>query len=79
MSKVIVMDSHDELMSVPDVAKRIGTEPNFVRVLLNTGLLPCIRFGRYRRVRKFALNEFLKRYEGHDLTAIVAEMKAAAK
>lgn len=79
MEKIIVMDSHDELMSVPDVAKRLGTEPNFVRDLLNTGLLPCIRFGRYRRVRKFALNEFLKAHDNTDLLATVEKIKAAAK
>ena len=73
----VIMDSADELLSVPEVAKRIGTEPNFVRDLLNTGLLPYIRFGRYRRVRKFALNERLKEWEGLDLTELVATRKAA--
>lgn len=73
----VIMDSADELLSVPDVTKRIGTEPNFVRDLLKTGLLPCIRFGRYKRIRKFALNEHLKQWEGLDLTELVATRKAA--
>lgn len=75
----VVMDSSDELLTVPDVAKRIGTEPNFVRDLLKTGLLPYISFGRYKRVRKFALNKFLAQCDGIDLTAKVAEYKDAAK
>ena len=40
---------------------------DFVHKLRKAGLLPFIKLGSYK-VRKTALEEFLKNYEGQDLT-----------
>ena len=75
----VVYDSMDQLMSVPDVADKLGTSQAFVRRLIKLNLLPTIYFGRYPRVRKFALNAFLAQFEGNDLVNVVeaAERKIA--
>lgn len=75
----VVYDSMDELLSVPDVAEKLGTSRAFVHKLIKLNLLPSIYFGRYPRVRKFTLNAFLKRFEGEDLIAVAnaAERKTA--
>ena len=71
----IVMDNTDELFSVPEIAKKMRTTNGFIYQLLDAGLLPSIRVGRYRRVRKFRFNEFLAKYEGQDLIKCVAAQK----
>jgi hypothetical protein len=40
---------------------------DFVHKLRKSGLLPFIKLGSYK-VRKEALEEFLNKHEGHDLT-----------
>lgn len=74
-----VMDSADELLPMPEVAKKLGTSKKFVYRLVDAGLLPGIRLGRYRKVRKFALNEFLKAHEGKDLIECVEAREKANK
>lgn len=71
----IVMDNTDELFSVPEIAKKMRTTNGFIYQLLDAGLLPSIRVGQYRRVRKFRFNEFLAKYEGQDLIKCVAAQK----
>lgn len=71
----IIMDNTDELFSVPEIAKKMRTTNGFIYQLLDAGLLPSIRVGRYRRVRKFRFNEFLAKYEGQDLIKCVAAQK----
>ena len=66
---VHIYDSADATFTVPEVAKRLNTSPAFVRKLIQLKLLPAIGFGRYARVRKFRLNEFLERFEGKDVLA----------
>lgn len=66
----VVYDRMDELMSVPDVADKLGTSSAFVCKLIHLKLLPSVYFGRYPRVRKFTLNAFLERFEGKDLIAV---------
>lgn len=56
-----------ELLTVTDVAKLIKCDKKYVYKLLNAGLLPCIKLGSLK-IRPEALNEFLKTYEGKDLT-----------
>ena len=75
----VIYDSMDELLSVPDVAEKLGTSQGFVRRLIRLDVLPTIYFGRYPRVRKFALNAFLAQFEGNDLVNVVeaAERKIA--
>ena len=75
----VVYDSMDELLSVPDVAEKLGTSRAFVHKLIQLKLLPSIYFGRYPRVCKFTLNAFLEHFEGEDLVAVAtaAERKTA--
>ena len=42
---------------------------NFVYELIKRGLLPAIKLGSYK-IRKDALDSFLKTYEGYDLTDV---------
>lgn len=57
----------DTLYLVSDVAKIIHTNTNYVYKLINTGLLPALKLGKLK-VRKMALDEFCRKYEGWDLT-----------
>lgn len=57
----------DVLYTVPEVAKLIKTNPAYVYKLINTGLLPALKLGSLK-IRKVALEEFLAKYEGKDLT-----------
>lgn len=67
----IIPDDADRLLSIQEVAERLGTNDNLVRKLIDLNLLSCIRFGRYRRVRKVKLNEFLETHDGVDLYEVV--------
>ena len=40
----------EHLMETSDVARAMGCNVKFVRRLLQSGLLPCIRFGRKNKV-----------------------------
>lgn len=57
----------DVLYTVSEVAKLIKTNPAYVYKLINAGLLPVLKLGSMK-VRKVALEEFLAKYEGKDLT-----------
>ena len=61
--------AHDEkiLYTVKDVAGLIHTNVGYVYTLIRMGLLPALKLGSYK-VRKSALDEFLSRSEGLDLT-----------
>lgn len=67
----VVYDSMDELITVPDVAKKMGTSQGFIHKLIQLKMLPAIYFGRYPRVRKFTLNAFLERFEGKHIIELV--------
>lgn len=67
----LIPDDCDRLLSIQEVAERLGTNDNLVRKLIDMNLLSCIRFGRYRRVRKVKLNEFLEKHDGADLCEVV--------
>lgn len=69
----------DELFSVPEVARRLGTNRNFVYELLDSGLLPSVRIGRFKKVRKFAFNAFLREFEDKDLCECVKARKSGLK
>lgn len=56
-----------ELLTIADVAKILKCNKDYVHKLRNAGLLPFIKLGSYK-CRVESLNEFLKRYEGKDLT-----------
>ena len=55
------------LYTVPEVAKLLKTNTNYVHKLRRAGLLPFIKLGQYK-CRKEALEKFLTEHEGEDLT-----------
>ena len=71
MEKEILLDDTDRLLSVEEVAERLRTGKQFVRSLINAGLLPALSFRRNRRIRKVSLNKFLKEYDGKDLYEVL--------
>lgn len=75
MEKEILLDDTDRLLSVEEVAERLRTGKQFVRSLINAGLLPALSFRRNRRIRKVSLNKFLEEYDGQDLYKVLEERK----
>lgn len=71
MGKELIMDDADRLLSVEEVAERLRTGKQFVRRLINAGLLPALSFRRNRRIRKVSLNKFLEEYDGKDLYEVL--------
>ena len=59
--EIVDVTEGDRLMSQKEAAARLGTNQAFIKRLLDTGLLPCIRFGRYARI---SVNEQLKNAPG---------------
>lgn len=57
----------DELLTTSEVAKLLKCNKNFVGTLFKSGLLPYLQLGS-RKVRRKALEEFLEKYEGWDLS-----------
>lgn len=55
------------LYTVKEVSEIIKTNPSYVYKLIKTGRLPVIKLGTYK-VRREALEEFLKSHEGMDVT-----------
>lgn len=71
MEKELIVDDTDRLLSVEEVAERLRTGKQFVRRLINAGLLPALSFRRNRRIRKVSLNKFLEEYDGKDLYEVL--------
>lgn len=59
--------SEHPVYTVKEVSQMLHTNPAFVYRLIKLGLLPALKLGSIR-VRKEALEEFLQRYEGCDLS-----------
>lgn len=55
------------IYTVKEVAALLKTNVDYVHKLRKAELLPFIKLGSYK-VRKEALDEFLAKYEGKDLT-----------
>ncbi len=55
------------LYTVPEVAKLLKTNSDYVHKLRKSGLLPFLKLGQYK-CRKEALDKFLAENEGKDLT-----------
>lgn len=55
------------LYTVKEVAQIIKTNVDYVHRLRRSGLLPFLKIGQYK-VRRQALLEFLRLYEGKDIT-----------
>lgn len=57
----------DMLLTVPEVAAILKTNKDYVYKLQRAGLIRFMKIGRYK-CRKSALESFLKKYEGCDIT-----------
>lgn len=55
--------------TVSQVAKKLHVNKNYVYNLINEGILPVLKFKSYR-IRKETLENFLKEYEGKDLSML---------
>lgn len=55
------------LYTIKEVSEILKTNVTYVHRLRKAGLLPTIKLGAYK-VRKEALEDFLKQYEGCDLS-----------
>lgn len=55
------------LYTVREVATILKVNVDYVHKLRKSGLLPFIKLGSYK-VREVALNEFLEKYEGKDIS-----------
>ena len=53
--------------TVDEVAEILRCAPNYVRKLIKSGQLKCMKLGHIK-VRKSTLEEFLEKYEGYDMT-----------
>ena len=75
MSEFSIVDvaEGDRLMSQKEAAERLGTNRAFIKRLLDTNLLPCIRFGRYARISVYALTDFIREHQGEDLQKMVED------
>ena len=58
---------NDVLYTVNEVSKLLKCNVDYVHKLRKSGLLPFMKLGSYK-CRKQALDDFLARYEGYDLT-----------
>lgn len=68
------------LFTVKEVSSIIKSDKNFVYDLIKKGLLPALKLGSYK-VRKQALEDFLVKYEGKDLSNLdhIVELGFGAK
>lgn len=68
---VSIMEKNDRrdclVFTVKEVAELLRTNASFVYRLIELGLLPALKLGSIR-VRKEALEDFLKEHEGEDLS-----------
>lgn len=55
------------LYTVKEVSKILKCNVDMVHKLRKAGLLPFMKLGQYK-IRKEAVEEFLKQYEGYDVT-----------
>jgi excisionase family DNA binding protein len=52
------------LLTVDQVAERLGMTKEWVWKQARAGLIPCVQLGRYRRFREEAIDEWLRGLEG---------------
>ena len=66
----------DVLYTVPEVAKQIKCSRGDTYALIKKGHIPALKIGSLK-VRKSALDDFLKRMEGHEIdgSGEVVELK----
>ena len=68
--EIVDVTEGDRLITQKEAAARLGTNQAFIKRLLDTNLLPCIRFGRYARISVYALTEFIREHQGDDLQRV---------
>lgn len=66
-SSISYFTAEPVVYTVKEVSILLRTNPAFVYRIIDLGLLPALKLGSIR-VRKDALDAFLRRYEGHDLS-----------
>ena len=71
--EIVDVTEGDRLITQKEAAARLGTNQAFVKRLLDTNRLPCIRFGRYARISVYALTEFIREHQGDDLQRVVED------
>ena len=60
--------NHDHIVyTVKEIAAMLHTNAAFIYRLISLGLLPALKLGSIR-VRRVALEDFLAKYEGYDLS-----------
>lgn len=57
----------DELLSTKEAAVILNTDINFMGKLIDAGLLPYLQM-RARKIRRKALDTFMEKYEGWDIS-----------
>ena len=57
----------ETLYTAKEISKILKTNVNYVYKLMNTGLLKYLVIGQ-KKVRESTLNEFIRTYEGFDIT-----------
>lgn len=55
------------LYTVKEVSELFHTNPTYIYALIKTGLLPALKLGSYK-IRREAVDDFLRQYEGFDLS-----------
>lgn len=78
MSKPVFNDDTDRLLSIKEVAQRIGTSEKIVADLIDAKMLTALTFRRIRRVRKVVLNRFLQEFDGCDIYEELLERRKIA-
>ena len=53
------------LLTVEEVAERLGVRKQWVWAQARAGRIPCVRLGRYRRFREEALEAWIRNLEGN--------------
>ena len=67
-SPVLSPNNHDRIVyTVKEIAAMLHTNAAFIYRLISLGLLPALKLGSIR-VRRVALEDFLSKYEGYDLS-----------
>jgi excisionase family DNA binding protein len=62
-------EANSELLSVEDAAQRLEVSPFTLQRWCRDGNLPCLKVGRRWRIRRSALEEFLRQGERHESLA----------
>lgn len=67
-----------ELLTIKETAKLLKVNTHRVYDLVKMGILPALKLGSLK-IRRQALNEFLEKYEGMDLTDLKEIKKLEVK